>query len=64
MTTVAKGQAHWAICAVLAGAFHAASLAGDVAVTPASVDGVVVNISPAAVGQECPSNQIMRPCFV
>ena len=52
MTTVAKGRAHWAICAVLAGALHAAALAGDVAVTPTSVDGVVVNISPAAVGQD------------
>ena len=52
MTTVAKGWAHWAMCAVLAGALHAASLAGDVAVTPTSVDGVVVSISPAAVGQD------------
>ena len=50
MTSVAKGRAHWAICAVLVGALHAGSLAADVAVTPASADGVVVNTSPAGVG--------------
>ena len=52
MTTVGKGRACWAVCAVLAGALQAAALAGDVAVTPTSADGVVVNISPAAVGQD------------
>ena len=52
MTTLAGSWTHWAICAVFVGALHAACSASDIAVTPTSADGVVVNISPAAVGQD------------